>query len=479
MRIKFYLKRPILSDEAIKRRKYIIELYDKKTPIKDILSISGHKDEKSLLRFIAESRAEITPNKKGPTAIYALANYNGNTLKIYTDEKIDPKFWNPETNYARNTPRFTEHPEFNERLNQIRSAINRVYLDYKNTNDNATPSPAILKPLIEIALKRHGQKTTFLDYFEDFVDRSISGKRIDPRGKMPVKLSAAKGYRTTLNHLKEFDKISKRKIDFDNIDLEFHNDFTQYLSSAPRLLSANSIGMNFQRIKAVLAEATERGYNSNLTFKSKYFSKQSEDVDAVYLNTVELMEMQKLNLSNNPRLDRVRDLFLVGAHTGLRISDLSVLKPSDIKDGFIKITPTKTGKPVIIPVHQVVKDILKKYKSELPKSISVQKFNSFLKEIGKLMPSLSKTETKTITKGGKKITKNVEKWKLLTSHSARRSFATNEFKAGTPSITIMAITGHKTEKSFLKYIRVTPDEHAQRIKELWDKRTSKSKLKAV
>ncbi|MBI5371368.1 MAG: site-specific integrase [Sphingobacteriales bacterium] len=400
-------------------------------------------------------------------------NYNGNTLKVYTGEAILPKHWNQDTNSARNTPKFPEHPEFNERLNHIRSTISRVFMDYKNRNDHATPAPAILKPLIEGAMKKGSERTTFISYFEDFVSRSFTGQRIDPKSKMPIRHGVAKGYQTTLNHLKTFAKVWKRKLDFETIDLEFHKDFTNYLTAAPVLLSANTVGSNIQRIKAVLAEATEKGVNSNRAYKSKYFVKQEEAVDTIYLDEGELKEMRALDLSKNPRLENVRNQFLIGCYTGLRFSDFSILKPENIKDGFIRITQTKTGKPVIIPVHSIVKGILQKYNG-LPRSISNVKLNAYLKELGQLMPSLKKTETKTTTKGGVKVAKTLEKWELLTTHTARRSFATNEYKAGTPSITIMAITGHKTEKSFLKYIRVTTDEHARILQSSWTKRGMKA-----
>ena len=74
------------------------------------------------------------------------------------------------------------------------------------------------------------------------------------------------------------------------------------------------------------------------------------------------------------------------------------------------------------------------------------------------------------------MTKDYQKWELLSSHTGRRSFATNEYLAGTPSITIKAITGHKTEEAFLRYIKLTPNEHAILLKQHWDKR---NKLKAV
>ena len=157
---------------------------------------------------------------------------------------------------------------------------------------------------------------------------------------------------------------------------------------------------------------------------------------------------------------------MIGCYTGLRFSDYSILKPQNINDGFIKIKQVKTGSPIVIPVHSVVKKILEKHNGKLPKSISNEKTNEYLKEI----------VSKEITKGGSQITQMREKWKLVQSHTARRSFATNEYNAGTPPLVIMAITGHKTEKSFLKYIRVTPDEHAIKLKSLWHRR---SKLKAV
>jgi len=127
-------------------------------------------------------------------------------------------------------------------------------------------------------------------------------------------------------------------------------------------------------------------------------------------------------------------------------------------------------------VHSVVKKILEKHNGKLPKSISNEKTNEYLKEIAEMAPLLKEIVSKEITKGGSQITQMREKWKLVQSHTARRSFATNEYNAGTPPLVIMAITGHKTEKSFLKYIRVTPDEHAIKLKSLWHRR---SKLKAV
>ena len=112
----------------------------------------------------------------------------------------------------------------------------------------------------------------------------------------------------------------------------------------------------------------------------------------------------------------------------------------------------------------------------LPESISNQKTNQYLKELGKRVKCLQTPFAKTITKGGLSVTHNLAKWELLSTHTGRRSFSTNEYLAGTPTVTIMAITGHKTEKAFLRYIKLSKNEHAKLLKLHWEKR---NELKAV
>jgi integrase len=71
-----------------------------------------------------------------------------------------------------------------------------------------------------------------------------------------------------------------------------------------------------------------------------------------------------------------------------------------------------------------------------------------------------------IKKTGRRLV-GEKKFEWITSHTARRSFCTNEFLAGTPVELIMKISGHKRTKDFYKYIRITPEEAANKIKQLW------------
>jgi integrase len=123
-----------------------------------------------------------------------------------------------------------------------------------------------------------------------------------------------------------------------------------------------------------------------------------------------------------------------------------------------------------------------KYVNSLPPAISNQKLNEYLKELCELVPTLHapidkehKKNLNTKTKGPKLI-KPKMKFELVSTHTARRSFATNNYNKGISANILMKITGHKTEKSFYKYIRVTPKENAQRLRELWNLETSLLKV---
>ena len=56
-----------------------------------------------------------------------------------------------------------------------------------------------------------------------------------------------------------------------------------------------------------------------------------------------------------------------------------------------------------------------------------------------------------------------KKYELVSTHTARRSGATNMYIAVIPTLAIMKITGHKTEKAFLKYIKISEEENAEML----------------
>jgi hypothetical protein len=432
------------------------------------------------------------PKSESETSIYATICYGGQKFKYYTGESILPEYWNKKTKTAKQTAKFPENPEFNQRLRDINSKINKAFLDFKNQNGES-PNPKTFRVILDQIIKKiepeNEKAKSFIPFFKELIEQAKKGVRLNLKTGKPLSKYTINTFGTIYKHLIEFQSQTKRIIEFETIDLEFYKDYTEFLMKGKELdkrtkklktnnLSTNTIGKHIQVIKLIMTEATEMGLTTNFAFRSKRFAKMSEKSDSIYLDQKEVNELANLDLSNNKRLEAVRDLFLIGCYTGLRYSDFSQLTPEHISDGFIEITQAKTEKAVVIPIDERIESIISKYEGRLPPAISNQKTNDYLKEIGPMIPSLQSKTSSTITKGGVKLTRTFERWELLTTHTARRSFATNEFLAGTPILEIMAITGHRTESAFLSYIKLTQRDHAINMKRRWTER-KKGLLKAV
>lgn len=99
-------------------------------------------------------------------------------------------------------------------------------------------------------------------------------------------------------------------------------------------------------------------------------------------------------------------------------------------------------------------------------------FNMYIKDVCKEVGLVERVKGGMIVKDFKNKTyrKKVDffpKYKLISSHTCRRSFATNLYNMNFPVLSIMQITGHTTEHSFLTYIKVTPTEHAEKLLAHW------------
>ena len=130
-------------------------------------------------------------------------------------------------------------------------------------------------------------------------------------------------------------------------------------------------------------------------------------------------------------------------------------------DGKINISMKKTGNPVTIPVHPVVRKISVKYNYDFPVT-SNQKMNVYLKEVGEAA-KIEDNIIFSVDNKGKKETILRPKYELITTHTGRRSMVCNLYKAGVPAETIMRISGHKSHKQFMKYLRLTPEDHLDRV----------------
>ena len=300
---------------------------------------------------------------------------NGNKkylpLQYHTDEVINPAFWNSKKGEAKQISKFPQYPEFNARLNNIRDvALNMLR---KLKNDGINLSNDVLRKELDAIFKKYKDQTIkstemeLMSFIQHFIKTSTKTA------------GTKKNYNQMLKNLQEYEQQKKTKLTFDRIDIDFYNEFVLFLQS--KNYSPNTVGTRIKVLKTFMNEAYERNLHKNMDYKKRAFSKPTEDTKNIYLNESELIAIYKLDLSNNKKYDNVRDWFLIGAYTGLRYSDLGRLSKDNIKDGSIEIKTKKTSKNVVIPLHTIVKSILEKHNYDLPKVISNQKFNEYIKEV--------------------------------------------------------------------------------------------------
>ncbi|WP_304016478.1 tyrosine-type recombinase/integrase [Nonlabens dokdonensis] len=391
--------------------------------------------------------------------------------KTKTGLKVNRNDWNPKKERVRLRSDSPTKDFINTNLEQLSRKLADTYImDY---NGRKHISSSWLKEQVQNHFGHiEDEKLGYKIYFTDWIDKYI--KDSDDklyRGK-PISERTIQDYKTTWNKLLQFEKKHNTKLRHESIDLKFYRKWVKYLREVDKL-SDNSIGGHISNIKLWAKNIDIEGLPISREYRHSEFMTITAKTYDVYLNEDEIEMIKKADLKGSERLENTRDLFLIGLRTGLRISDFMRLEKFNIDDDQIKTKTKKTGEDVIIPMHKDVKKIIKKYDG-LPKAISDQKFNLYVKELCGIAEITNKVQgAKMVTegKGKNKITRKkinlYHKNELISSHTCRRSFATNLY-GKLPNMTIMAITGHKTEAQFLKYLKTSKQEHADKLKELWE-----------
>lgn len=371
--------------------------------------------------------------------------------------------WDFEKQRVKNRSHVTDRLEINTLLSNLTKYFE--IFEAQNLKDGITPTYEMVKKYFDLFYTQPEQKTdnrpiTFFEFVDNYIEDAKT--KPNPITKKPLSKNTLKDYVLTRNTLKEFNDTF-RKFDFKDIDSDWYDDFTKWCNN--KGFKDNYKGKHIKTLKTFLNNALENEITDNRNHQKRAFSVFKEDTDAIYLNLDELRQMWELDLNNVPIMERARDLFLIGCFTGLRVSDYNNLKPSNIKEvngvKMFVVKTQKTKKTVAIPLHPIVEAILNKYDG-IPSRMFDQKINQNIKEVARLTGLDEVIET-TATISGFEVTQKRLKYEMVTTHTARRSFCTNAYLIGINSLDIMAISGHSTDKNFLKYIKVTPEQRAVKM----------------
>ena len=308
--------------------------------------------------------------------------------------------------------------------------------------------------------KRVRSRELLSDYIARYVREMESGERLNIH-KLRYGLSTIKNYKGFIIQFDEFCKAMHKRYDFGDIDLKFYDDFVAYFTAKD--YSINTIGRHVKELKIIMRAAREEGLHDNGLIESRKFRVLTAEVENIYLTESEIRAIAEVDLKGDKQKSIARDIFLVGCYTAQRFSDYSTINEGNIRtldngQKVIDLKQQKTGNKVVIPIRAELQAILDKYDNRLPKAYE-QKVNKYIKEIAREAGIVDMVEVSYVESGEKK-SHLVEKCELVKTHTARRSGATNMYLAGIPTIAIMKITGHKTEKEFMKYIKITEEQTA-------------------
>jgi site-specific recombinase XerD len=401
------------------------------------------------------------------TLISLVYRYNNQRFVYSTGQFIEPYQWDAVNQRAYTNQKIKivrqTHESINAHLERHRAALIQVVAALRLA-DVPIGNPTI-KQYVDKALQKEREVKdkpapvlNFLDYITKFVEDARAGKRLNAKNSRFADGTLV-NYIKIRNILTAYQTYRRHVLTNQSFTLDFYYQFKTYLVSKGHTL--NYVGSVLSGTKILLKQAARDGLPVGTEFLKKEFRKIEEEVDNIYLNDADLQTLYDLDLSCNNRLDRVRDVFLIGCYTGLRFTNYSYLRSENILPGgrLLSVRAIKNGPKVTIPLNLNVVAILNKYNGELPRALTNQKFNQYIKELGE-RAGLTRPVEKTRTEGGKRTTQTAQLYELITSHTAQRSFATNAFLAGVPTVSIMKITGHKSEGQFLKYIKISSEQNA-------------------
>jgi len=418
----------------------------------------------------------------GTTFVYFPFYHDGDhKVFLNTQIAIPPEYWNKRTRSVKeNLPSNHGDPQ---KLNDEIERLEKLACEFiklarqqgiqplgQYIKETFTPT-LNLEKLFGDQLQRHAtyipeKKKTEEDFFNQIADYIKSKER-------KVKPATLQVFRSMQRHLEAFEVHSKQPITFAALDFQFYEQFVDFLTfdyELPRKkipqygVRVNTIGKTIHQFRIFILDRVRRKIIPKIDLHD--FKVPTEETDAIYLTFDEIGKIYVADLTDHPELMPARDLFVLGCLTGLRFSDFSALHPEDLRQNMLYKKQEKSVHWVVIPLRKEAKEIFtEQFKEAIPGICNAQ-FNKKVKEIAKLA-GLHETIKFSYRKGNKQIEVKRPKWAWVTSHTARRSFCTNEYLKGTPYKMIMQISGHKREKDFYKYIRIDPEAAAQKVMELW------------
>lgn len=423
------------------------------------------------VKFLLQSKSNNAP-------IYLrLSIGRGQVYKRKTGLSINPKEWN----IAKGLPKQTTatNKNLSTELQELQTHI------FKQLNEANSDGKVITSDWLEYQMNLYFGRVTkneVSDFVLDVIQNIIDTAHIRPnaKGEMGLSKTRKNSFETLKTSFKNFQ--GKRRFRISDVDVSLANDFLQYLLETCKYAQSTA-AKRVSDLKTVCFEAESLGLKVSPQLR-KIKSRKYNNNFIVYLTPNDLIKIKKAEISS-PSLQNARKWLLLGCYIGQRGGDLLNLTQNNFvnRNGLevIEFTQQKTRKHITIPVLPETREIIA---SGLPYKISLTKLNEYVKDVCKI------AKINEITKGSlmdpeskRKKPGFYEKWKLISSHTFRRTFISNYYGKVRTGL-LMGMTGQGTEKILLNYIGKDGLDFAQEMADLLElqklktlKETNSSDLK--
>ena len=267
-------------------------------------------------------------------------------------------------------------------------------------------------------------KTEFYCYAEKFIASKNDGNQLI--------------YGKFLKHFRKY--AGNSRLLFTHLTPTFCQEFYSYLLQ--QKLKPNTINLYFIKLKTIVNSAINDGIIS--TNPTKRIKMKHGDSSIKFLLLTELKQLVATPCSNQI----IRDAFLFGCFTGLRISDIFQLQWSHVNGNRIELIQEKTKRMVMIPLNKTA--LWQFYRVSQEMEIHVFNF----------------PHHRTINRTLQKWSKDAELNKQITFHWSRHTFATLALSSGVDIYVVSKLLGHAKLSTTTVYAQLLNSHREEEMNKL-------------
>lgn len=412
------------------------------------------------------------------SSIRVKVSVSGAAIFLYTGRSIETVHWDKRKCFVKSYPGQNTTNRLVRHLKKLEMSILDALDEYKN----GTPRPTFLEfqeklnllidnPRTKFNVTTHksaGSKVSLLEFLDYFINDCKTGVRLSPKRQI-IKPSSLATYITTRSYIKKFEQQASRQLFLTDLNQKDIDQISDFLIINCELAMNTHAKIMMDLLQIIKYAVHLKKLPSSRLIELK-FDTRREETDSIYLTEAEILEILAVRDFKDAVEEHVRDVFVIGCFTAMRFSDYSTLDVNSIRNNRLEFVQQKTGAKVTIPIHPTVRQILEKYNYALPEVPPNNEFNRIIKLVGERLPSLHVPFIKQITYKRERKQVKMMKYEFLQTHTARRSFCSNEYLRGTDPMVIMAMSGHSSHKSFMRYIKVSNEQFADKLEQIWAER---------